>query len=229
LREVENEVCYEIFRHEKTIAVNGLGVRPPSTASATTGRLDLFEYVDIFALAGDGHPTHQDRFYVPRRPYSARVNSLTQLVGPAKDQLLLVTSDLYYHTSQIRLIPTSELREEQHAVEAAEAAPSLILASTPRSFVVRDLANGRQELLMSAQFAGLLSLPIDENLSEAVVPTTLFQPEHVESVRDVRLLDKVPWILVWNSTTNSERVIKLGPDGTMLKSIPFDGDGWRFL
>jgi hypothetical protein len=226
LQQVDGELCYEVFRHERAITVNGLGIRTP--ASTLVDRLDTFEYVDIFSLAEDGRPTHQNRFYVPRRRSPSRVYSLTRLVGPGMDQLLLVTTDL--DASQIRLIPTAELREEQHAIEAFMAAPSLTLRLFPAKFVVRDLENGRQELLMSAQSEGLLSVPIDEHLNETVVPRTLFQPEDGESVRDVQLLDNVLWILVWNNTTRSDRLIKLGPDdSTVLKSIPLTGDNWRFL
>jgi hypothetical protein len=74
----------------------------------------FFEYVDIFSLACDGRPTHQDRFYLPRRPYSARVSSLSRLVGQDQGQrLLFVTTDMYHQFSQICLIPTAELRDDE--------------------------------------------------------------------------------------------------------------------
>jgi hypothetical protein len=236
LRQVDSEQSFEIFRHEQTLVVHGAGNRTPANTSVTA--FDMFEYVDIFSLAQDGRPTHQDRLYLPRQSAIRRV--LTQLVGPDKDQLLCVTMNMYHYGSQIRLIPAARLREEQRAIVAAEAAPSLILDRLALTgFVVRDLVDNdgrirRQELLMAAQFQGLLSVPLDvDHFDAAVVPTTLFQPEEygVESVRDVQVLDNVVWILVWNQTTCSDRVIQLGgQDGsTVLKSIPFTGESWRFL
>jgi hypothetical protein len=123
--------------------------------------------------------------------------ALTRLVGPNKDQLLYVTTSMYDYETQIRLLPTAELREdEQHSIAAAQAAPCLTLARAPFKFVVRDLENDvagrRQELLMAARFQGLLSVRLDESVNDAdVAPTTLLQPPEfgVESVRDVQLLE----------------------------------------
>jgi hypothetical protein len=66
LQQVEDdERCFEIFRHEQTLVVHGLGDRTPVNTEVAV--FDTFEYVDIFSLVHDGRPTHQDRFYLPRQ------------------------------------------------------------------------------------------------------------------------------------------------------------------